>query len=196
MTRQKSNVINIDQPRAEARRRLLERLFSEHGSALRAFLRVRLDVQADMEDIVQEVFLRLERMEGLQNRVHKESDRDRAFMMTIANNLILDLERSKRVRISYAEKEKITVQLEGSTDAASPEAIAATRQELDWLKKEILKLKPSWQRAFVLNRFHHKSYRDIADEMGVSVSQVEKYMMGALKEIRRAAKRARGESES
>ena len=42
------------------------------------------------------------------------------------------------------------------------------------------------RRAFIMNRFQEMSYREIADELGVSVSSVEKYMITALKTLRAA----------
>ncbi|WIO74920.1 RNA polymerase sigma factor [Porticoccaceae bacterium LTM1] len=191
--RKRSNILSLGRHRPEVRRQLLERLFVDHGSALRSFLLVRLEDRADMEDIVQEVFLRLERLEDLEVRLNEGEARNRAFMIAIANNLVLDLERSRRVRRNYAESEQHAASEDAGVDTSSPESMAVTHQELDWLKQEILKLKPTWREAFVLNRFHHLSYREIAQKMSVTVSQVEKYMMSALKQIRQAAKTARGE---
>lgn len=46
---------------------------------------------------------------------------------------------------------------------------------------------PAQQRAaFTLNRLNKMSYKEIAAEMGVSESAVEKHMMEALKTLRRA----------
>ena len=151
-----------------------------------AFLRVRMDSNADMDDIVQDVFIRLARMEDLQERLSPGNDSNRSFLMTVANNLVLDLEKSRKVRYRYRQKEQAQAADGDNLQVGTPETISESRQELERIRDAIMDMRPNWRKAFVLNRFKYKSYREISIEMGVSVKQVEKYMKNALIQIRKA----------
>ena len=50
--------------------------------------------------------------------------------------------------------------------------------------RRIDELKPRWRQAFVLNRFNHMSYHDVAKTMNVSTKTVEKYIGKALLHLR------------
>lgn len=187
MARQKSRVIDLSGRRREDKTQVLERLFSEHSEALRAFLRGVMGSSHELEDVVQEIFAKLAREEDLVARLPDDRAKWRSYLVAMANNLIVDMARYRQVRRKYLDREKYRLTEEDGVVNASPEAIALTRQQLEALKDVILGLKPRWRQAFILNRFNHKSYRQIADEMGVSVKQIEKYMKQALMRVRAAA---------
>ena len=185
MVRNKGDIIDLAGRRRETNEQLLERLFNEHGRALRGFLRGLLGADDDLEDIVQELFLRLARLEDLQARLPREPGRWRSYLIAAANNLAVDLQRHRLVRRNYLETEQR--HHPDNVHEASPEAIALTRQELHAVQQAITDMRPRWRQAFILNRFKYMSYRQIAREMGVSVKQVEKYMKSALIRVRDAA---------
>ncbi|WIO73775.1 RNA polymerase sigma factor [Porticoccaceae bacterium LTM1] len=167
----------------EERKQLLARMFREHGQVLRAFLLARMGDSPDVDDIMQEVFLRLSRMEDIDGRLSHEFRENRSFILTIANNLVVDLSRSKVIRRRYQQSEQ---GLDGEKQVeATPEIIADYRERLEQVERAILSLPPVWRKAFVMNRFKHLSYRQIAVEMGVSPRSVEKYIGHALAKIRR-----------
>ncbi|WIO74797.1 RNA polymerase sigma factor [Porticoccaceae bacterium LTM1] len=168
----------------ETREEVLERLFNEHGSALRGFLRARIGSYVDLDDIIQELFLKLAGMEDLDQRVGPQSGSNRAFLLTTANNLMVDMERRNATQYRYTSEYGIEQRDIHSSDA--PETIAQAVEELDIVRRAILDMRPKWRRAFVLHRFEHKSYRQIAEEMGVSVKQIEKLISSALTRIRAA----------
>ncbi len=184
-----NNVLDLMGPRTETREQVLERLFNEHGVALRAFLQARIGVHDDLEDLMQELFLKLAGMPDLFARIAPHSGSNRAFLLTTANNLMVDRERRQgrlhRQNVEHGEAAKDDV-LE-----ASPEKIAQANQELEIVLQAINSLRPNWRRAFVLNRFDNKSYPQIAAEMGVSVKQIEKYMSNALNRLREVARNIR-----
>lgn len=193
MVSKKSNVVGLSR-RRETREQVLERLFSEHGDALRAFLRVRMSshADADTEDIAQEVFIRLARMDELETRLSPSNDSNRSFMVAVANNLVLDFEKKKRVRYRYAQSEQAQAHEDDSIQLGTPESISESREQLERMRDVIMNLHPCSRKAFILNRFKFKSYREISVEMGVSVKQIEKYMKRALTQIREAAAEFKG----
>ncbi len=191
-----TNVVDLSGRPRETREQVLERLFNEHRDALCAFLWVRLGVDQEVDDIVQDVFARLADLDDLPERLPPGNHSNRAFIFTIANNHVLNLEKHRQVRRRYVEQQ--TSAHNAGSDGlveVSPEVVALAEQELERVKQVILKLRPNWRDAFILNRFKHWSYRDIAVVMGVSVKQVEKYMKHALVHVRRAALENSGAGE-
>ena len=112
----------------------------------------------------------------------------RAYLFTIGNNLVLDLKRKRLVRSEYAQ-EKYELDLEHAGEA-SPETIVAAREELAVVKEAIMAMPPMWRKVFLLSRVELMSYRNIAEQRGVSVKQIEKYMSKALRCVRDAVRLA------
>ncbi len=182
-----SNVVELTGKPRETREQVLDRLFREHGTALRGFLKARLGVNQELDDMVQDVFAKLAKLDDLPERLHSENRSARSFIFTVANNLVLDVERSKTVRRKYLANLQQELTPEDALAIDSPEVIVLAREELEIIKKVIVNLRPVWRQAFVLNRFKHRSFTQIAEEMGISVKTVEKYMKKALTQIRNAA---------
>lgn len=191
MAQERDNVISI-RKQPKSRKLLLERLFSKHRECLRTFLRYRTRGVEDVDDIAQEVFVRLARMPDLEERLPSEGRDNKAFILTVANNLVVDLERRKAIR-----RENLLESLDGSpafeSYEISPEVMVSGMQELSVVEKAILELPVKWRTAFVLSRFKYMSYKEIADRMGVTTRTVENYMSNALEKMRGEVSRATGE---
>ncbi len=182
MVRHSDNIVSLNKRRTDAKKQVLERLYNEHGSRLRAFLRVRLNSDEDHEDLIQDVFVRLAGLDNLAEKLTRQTSSARAYVFSIANNLIVDLLRRKAVRRPHD-----VGQLEHMPDVevnVSPESIVSTDEQLALVKQRILELSPRVQHAFVLSRFQFMNYRQIAAEMNVPVKRVEKYIAKALSRLR------------
>lgn len=191
MARKDDNVLDFHSRNRQIREKVLEQLFQAHGDALRSFVFGRTGAEDDPDDIVQEVFLRLARMEGLQAKMSESHARNRAYIFTMANNLIVDLERRKALQRSYNAQSGESERVQEIT----PEAAASAERDLSMLKQVIQEMKPAWRQAFVLNRFKYMSYTQIARHMGVTVKQVENYMTQALVRVRDAQQAIRGSNK-
>ena len=185
MPRKKNNVYDLDRSRTETNEQALERLFREHGAPLRSFLLGRIRSEADIDDVVQEVFSRLARMSDLGSRLSVKAGMrsNRAYIFSAANNLIVDMERRKEVRREYQASES---QAPDKAFDLSPDIVVVAHQELEMVKRAIFKLKPKWRQAFVSSRFKHMSYKEISEKMGVSEKQVQYYITNALAKLRQA----------
>lgn len=102
---------------------------------------------------------------------------DRGLVFRTAQNLAIDHLRRQRVRAAFAG----TVRPEQVVPAAVPpdEAIAA-RLELDAALAALRRLPTRTQRVFLLNRLEGRTYVQIARDLGISVSTVEKDMIRAI----------------
>lgn len=190
-----TNIVDLAERRPESQEQVLERLFSEHGGALRGFLRMRLGVGEELDDVVQEVFTRLARLDNLADRLPIGGNSNRSFIFAVANNLIVDMERRKVHQRRYTESQQSQKREEDDHCLASPESIALAHDEIARLKRVILTLKPTWRDAFILTRIKCLSYREAAQRMNVTVKQVERFLKSALIQIRKAAIGATGEEE-
>jgi RNA polymerase sigma-70 factor (ECF subfamily) len=182
MKTESAKVVHLSGRRNSTMEDVLQKAVRDHETALKRFLRARLAHQPDQEDLVQEIYLRLARQENLAQKLSRGEAATRSYLFSMATNLIRD-----RYRGVVLHKEDFLPgdKLDQLPNASpSPETVLAARQDMLALKQGILKLNPNCRRAFILSRFQDKSYREIADEMQISVSMVEKHIIRALAEIR------------
>ncbi|MEW5250194.1 RNA polymerase sigma factor [Microbulbifer sp. 2201CG32-9] len=167
----------------KARKTLLEQLFADHGQAVVRFVTRIVRNSEDAEDIAQHAYLRLQRLSS-----EKELDNPRAYLYQIANNLAVDQLRRGKLHMEYVSQQ---LPAEGETvdeshaHHQSPERVLAARQQLQSIHDAMDSLPVKCRQAFLLHRVRGFSYTEIAQEMNVSVSSVEKYILQALKICRR-----------
>ncbi len=182
----RNNVVDLSGRPQLTKKQLLDELYRAHSAALRSFLRARLGVAGNPDDVVQEVFCKLATIPDaeLHQKLPFGADSNRAFIFTVANNLVLNQERHENVKRKYRSEQQAQAEEQGDSLGITPETITASAESLRRVKTAIANLKPTWRRAFVFHRFKGYSYRDIAAEMDVSVKQVEKYIQNALYQVR------------
>jgi len=104
-------------------------------------------------------------------------ERPRAYLFQLVRNLLIDDHRREKVRQDHRDS---TTVLEADEVQPTPEQLVIQQQTLDQLQAAIEKLPAKRQRAFVLSRVHNMSYREIAEDMGISTDGVKKHVMRAL----------------
>lgn len=72
-----------------------------------------------------------------------------------------------------------------ATNQMAPDQAAAMEQQFNAMMTQLNKLKPKCRQAFILSRFEHKSYPEIAREMQLSIPSVERYITIALAVLRK-----------
>lgn len=181
----KRKLVALTEVKPETHEQALDRLYAEHAAALRRFIAARVVGGLDVEDLLQDVYARLARMDDLPERLPAGRRTTRGFLLTVANRLVIDRERQRGIRRRHDQHVRL---LQDPDDASSPsaEAIALASEDLDAVASALEAMKPEWRRAFVLNRFSHMSYREVAKAMDVSTKTVEKYIGKALLHLRAA----------
>lgn len=166
-----------------AKDEFLAGLVNEHGLALEKYLARKLDSPEDAAEIAQEAFLRLHRLEQPETL-----DNARAFLFQVATNLAVDQLRRRKLQFRFLKMEKGQAEDSQLSDinasGASPEQIIGAREKLRAIYSAVDELPLKVRQAFILHRRSGMSYTDIAREMGVSVSSVEKYILQALRHCR------------
>lgn len=185
LTPRNDKVIELDSSARPGRKQLVEQLFERHAPVLRRFLRGQSVPPEDTEELVQELFTRLMGVARLEERMTDATGSVRSYLLTMANNLIVDQERKRQVRDAYAARE-----IDGEpTDERSPEQIVAAQLELEAIRAVILDMPLNWRVALILQRFRNMSYEEIALHMGVQSKQVDNYLVRALRRLRKARRK-------
>lgn len=165
------------------RDKILADLVARHGAPLEKYLARKLENPEDAAEVAQETYLRLHRLEQLENL-----DNARAYLFQMATNLAVDQLRRRTLHNRYIAAEKS--QVEGgetsavNSDGISPEKILVAREKLATINAALDELPFKVKQAFLLHRRSGMSYSSIAQQMQVSVSSVEKYILQALKHCR------------
>ena len=155
-------------PSMSARSDVVERLFTAHRTALLQYLTRLLHSSEDAEEIVQETYIRLLKLEDLG---HLDSE-VRRFLFRIATNLARDRFRQRKARAHDAHVPFDMLELEGSSEA--PEEIVDWDAGMVVLKQALLDLPPRHRQVFLLHVTENMSYRTIAKHLGVSTKTVER----------------------
>lgn len=170
-----------------AQRRLIEAAIRENDRMLVRWLARKLGDIESARDIAQSAYLRVWRYaqsEGVENL--------QALIFKTAANLAANEFRARKRRgfmRAGAPVPDADPVAQVADDSPSPERAMVAKQALDGCLSAINDLPPTARRAFIMSRFEEKTYRDIARELKVSESSVEKYIILALKELRDAARR-------
>ncbi len=153
----------------------LEELFSRHHSDLLAFLKKRLYNRDDAEDVAQEVYFRLARQPNLDKITYPK-----AFLIRIATNLLIDMNRCRQNLQADVPLEPEEMAEQYGDDVSGPEVSAEGEEFLTAMQQALSQLSPKCRAIFVMNRVHGVTFRQIAEDLNLSRSMVEKYMRQAL----------------
>lgn len=142
------------------------------------YFRRRVSEQDDVQDLVQEVFLRLSA-----RRADDSIDNLRGYVFQVAASVLADRGRRRAVRHQDVHVELDLERVEGSD--VTPDRIVGGRESLKAVLSILHSLPERTRTVFVLRRLEGLSYRDIAARLGVSVSAVEKHMVRATERLTR-----------
>jgi RNA polymerase sigma-70 factor (ECF subfamily) len=152
--------------------------YLERREDMRRFFLARLGGGADIEDLVQELYLKVLGAAG------ETIENPPAYLYRLASNLMLDrLRRAKRSGARETEWRRTHHATIGALDVAdTPDAESAViaRQRLEKLSKALETLSPVTQRVFRLHKFEGLTHAETAERMGISRSAVEKHVSLAL----------------
>lgn len=151
--------------------------YQELGGVLVGYFRANLRCDEDAQDLAQEVYLRIVRHPDI-----SEIQSLRAFVFTIAKNLLRDKSRRCATRLSACSisADDVILVAAGSDPLQQLEA----DERMQRFEAIVAGLLPACREAYILNRSYSLSYADIADFMQISVSMVEKHISAALQALR------------
>ncbi|WP_026223599.1 RNA polymerase sigma factor [Methylosarcina fibrata] len=153
----------------------MDALFYGHKIELTRHLAKIVKCDETAADLVQESYLILHKASQRQTIEHP-----RGFLFRIATHLAFNYLR--RNKIADTHSQHLT-----NDDQASPSAehLVTEKQRLERFVRIVEELPPRCRDVFVLFKVHGMSQKEIAEELGISVSGVEKHIARGLSCIRR-----------
>lgn len=137
-----------------------------HGAALKSYLRGAFPAVRDVEDVVQESFLRVWRA-----RVRQPIRSSKSFLFQVARRIAIDLLR--RERISPLAPACDTAAETVADERACGITLACARDEVELLVRAFDALPPRCREVLMLRKLDGLSYRDIALRLGITETAVE-----------------------
>ncbi|HET8887916.1 MAG TPA: sigma-70 family RNA polymerase sigma factor [Candidatus Angelobacter sp.] len=141
-------------------------------SRLRNFIRRRVADPGDVEDVLQDVFYRL--VEA--NRLLMPIDHVTGWLFRVARNRITDLFRRKKpepfsdAAVEDEDGELLRIEDLLPSPDAGPEALYFRNLLLDELELALDELPDEQREVFVAHELEGRSFKDLAEETGVSVN--------------------------
>jgi RNA polymerase sigma-70 factor (ECF subfamily) len=150
-----------------------EFIFKTYAKDIRRFLFFKTQDTNAAEDIMQDVFVKL-----WDNCKNVNYNKVKSYLYSIANNMFLNEVKHNKVVQNYNQLHKKEATNE------SPEFILLEKEFLEKLENTIAMLPEKQREVFLLNRIEKKKYKEIAEQLNISVKAVEKRMHQALVTMR------------
>ncbi len=146
----------------------------QHGQRLRRFLAARLRNAADVPDLVQEVFLRVLRLER-----HEMIRSPEAYLFTVASHVIYQRTLQQSATPVVVEFDDVFPELQTVIDE-DPAAQVEVQQRLRQLEEALAQLPAKARAALVLHRRDGFTLQEIAETLGISRPMAKKHLARAL----------------
>ena len=165
----------------EARRSDISEAFVEQQRPLRAFISRFIRGPQDVDDIAQETFVRAFLAEQKGDIQHPK-----AYIYRVARNLAFETLSKKSTQLtSYIEDSCDLSLLQSNEDI---EVSTIVKEKFDRVKVAIAEMPPQCQRVFIMHKVYGFKYKEISQQLGISVSTVEKHIMTGLKKCKQSVK--------
>jgi RNA polymerase sigma factor (sigma-70 family) len=152
----------------------IEVLYSDHHPWLKGWLHRRLGNAEQAADLAHDAFIRLLSSESLPGKL----DEPRAFLTTVAQNLVFNHWRREKLERAYLE----AIAQTPCQVALSPEDNAILLETLIELDRLLDGLPAIVRRAFLLSQLDGQTHAQVAQALEISVPTVKRYIVKALQQ--------------
>lgn len=150
---------------------VIEQLSVRFRSPLRRFFEKRGIPRHEIDDLVQDVFLRLASCETLADHEHMD-----AYLFRSASNLLTDRHRRLAARSSELH-EAYEEDIHGIEKASfGPDRQLLGAQDIEQLVAALYELPERTRAVFTLHHIEDLSHQEIAERLGIAISTIEKHM--------------------
>lgn len=151
----------------------IDALYRLHQKELTFFI-IRIGLCREVsQELTQESFI------NLSNQAKKQKvDHPRGLLFRIARNLALDYLKHEKVTNNYAQSNDPSLKKE--TQTSSVEHVSVLDQRAAIVNQVIDELSPRCREVFIMSKILEKTYAEIASELNISESGVEKHIMKGL----------------
>lgn len=167
----------------ESKHSIIAKFYTEHYEELKSFVASRLQFAGGVEDIVQDVYLRLLQLDQIvtANTLH-------SLVFTTANNMIKDYWRRKKCYDKFVHFVATTNWRNGTQEDVA--AVYSVQEVHEILERGIARLAESQSRIYRMSIFEGKRVGEIAKELNLNYKSAEQRLGAARKEIRSYMKKA------
>lgn len=149
-------------------------IFDNHSEVIRNFIYYKCGNMEQAEDITQDAFVKL-----WKNCTKVVFEKAKSFVMKVAQNAFYNEMDHKKVVLKYNEEAR-PIRIDGQ----SPEFLIEEKEFMVKLQRSISELPVKQREVFLLSRKDKKTYREIAEMIGLTQKAVERRMHLALLELR------------
>jgi len=168
--------------------RKISAVIAREGSRLRNFIRKRVPIEADVEDLVQEVFYEL----VAANRLLTPIDYVTGWLFQVARNRITDLFRKKKPEnftdASAMDEDGELLRIEDLLPSpdAGPDALFVRNMLLDELEIALGELPDEQREVFLMREVEGLRFPEIAGILGLNENTVKSRMLHAVRSLRQS----------
>ncbi len=151
-----------------------ESTFREHYEPLTRYAHSILKNQEEAEDAVQRLFVKF-----WEKRFELQIENVRAYLYRATYNTCLNQVKANKNKLNHVSESDVQIH---ASDDASHEFLG---EELQLQIEEAMQVLPEkCRQVFQLSRFEEKSYKEISEELNISVKTVENHIAKALRIMR------------
>tara|TARA_R110002072_G_scaffold66279_16_gene163403 strand:- start:917 stop:1495 length:579 start_codon:yes stop_codon:yes gene_type:complete len=166
---------------------ILEELYRDHSKRLVGYIYNFLRSENEAEEVAQEAFLKLHSIENPEEIIsHK------AFLYRIAHNLAMKALRRRKIIKFDTGINMDEMEVESNEPPADQKV--SSQQEYKLFCDAVATLPPKCRAAFTLRIIHKKSFKEVSQELSISVSTAEKHVLKGMRDCQNYMKRAKKQS--
>ncbi|MEK6153335.1 sigma-70 family RNA polymerase sigma factor [Flavobacteriaceae bacterium 3-367] len=164
--------------RSVCNQKVYNQVFDLNSETLRNYLYYQCGDLQQAEDLVQEAFIKL-----WNNCKKVIFEKARGFLFAVAKNAFYNQVAHKKVVLEYAKSRP-----QKNLDNETPEYKMEEEEFMSQLQAAVAALPDGQREVFLLNRLDKKTYKEMAEMLGVSQTAIEKRMQKALQKLRKTIK--------
>ncbi len=153
-------------------------LVASHGTQLRRFLLRRVRNVADVPDMIQEVYLRMLRIQNVDSVRSPE-----AYLFTVARHVVQQHTLAQSATPPSSELARMLNDRGGETHG-DPALEVGAHECLEQLQSALDRLSPKVRATFLLSRRDGLTFDEIAVQLGTTRHMAKKYLMKGLTKLR------------
>ncbi len=151
----------------------VSKVFLKNETFLKRFLTRFFSRPQDIDDVVQDTYLKVFRAEK-----DREIRSPKSFIFRVARNAALnELKKKSNLLTSYIED---LDDPDISCNGRPVEDLIAARQKLGLFCQSAMEMPPRCRRVFLMAKVYGLSYKEISSQLGIAVSTVEKHVARGL----------------
>ena len=156
----------------------LEKLYRNHSKQLVGYVYNFLRSEHEAEEVAQEAFLKLHSAKKPEKIISPK-----AFLYRIAHNLAMNTLRRRKIVRFDTGVDMEEIEMESNEPLADQQL--SSKQEFKIFCEAVAMLPPKCREAFTLRVIHKKSFKEVAQELNIALSTVEKHVLRGMRDCQK-----------